>query len=38
MSHWRRKVLPFNQSQMIEQAKSTYYPLRKSFRKTNKSN
>ena len=30
-------MLHFNQSQMIEQAKCTYYPLRKTFKKHKKS-
>ena len=32
------ETFPSNQKQMIEQAKSTYSPLEKSFQKTNKNN
>ena len=31
-----KEILPFNQQQVIEQAKFTYPPLGKSFSKTNK--
>ena len=30
------EILPSNEKQIIEQAKFTYYPLRKAFKKTNK--